>query len=76
MAGRTNKQERELATQVRKLALSEISKALNCKGKGYDEAFKKQMLLKLATSILPRKTELGNEDGTPFVIKFDNSFNG
>jgi len=58
MAGKSF-QDRELASQVRSLALTEIKKALQ----GKDKKFKKEILLRLSTSILPRLNEVTGKDG-------------
>lgn len=51
--------DRELAGEVRTLTLTEIKKALT----GTDEDFKKQLLLRLSGSILPRLNEHTGENG-------------
>jgi hypothetical protein len=51
--------DRELAGEVRTLTLNEIKKALT----GTDEDFKKQVIIKLAGSILPRLNEVTGENG-------------
>lgn len=56
--------DRVLAGEVRTLTLSEIKKALL----GTDEDFKKQVILRLAGSILPRLNELSGPDGAPLPI--------
>ena len=65
-------QDRELAAKVRSLTLEEIKKVLT----GKDEEYKKQLVLKMSTSILPRLNEHTGEDGRPLVVKFDNAFTG
>jgi len=72
MSTRTGKggksfQDRELAAKVRTLTLQEIQKAL----KGKDKDFKKQLLLRLASSILPRLNEHSGADGQPLTLSFD-----
>jgi hypothetical protein len=57
--------DRELAGEVRTLTLNEIKKALT----GVDEDFKKQVILKLAGSILPRLNELTGENGGAIKIE-------
>lgn len=57
--------DRELAGEVRTLTLNEIKKALT----GTDEDFKKQVILKLAGSILPRLNELTGENGGAIQIQ-------
>jgi hypothetical protein len=64
MAGVTLNDKR-LAAEVRTLTLTQIKRVLN----GDDEAFKKQLLLKLAPTVLPRIQEVTGEDGEP--IKFN-----
>lgn len=63
-------QDRELAARVRSLALSQIEEVLQ----GDDKEFKKAVLLKLASSILPRLNEHTGEDGEPLTIQFHNAF--
>lgn len=57
--------DRELAGKVRTLTLTEIEKALT----GTDEDFKKQLLLRLSGSILPRLSEVTGENGGAIVIQ-------
>lgn len=57
--------DRELAGEVRTLTLTEIKKALL----GDDEDFKKQVILKLAGTILPRLNELTGENGGAIKIE-------
>lgn len=61
-----------LAGQVRNLALGHLKKVLDPKYK--DKRFQKAMLLKLATTLLPRLNEHSGVDGKPLVISFDNAF--
>lgn len=63
-------QDREQASRVRTLALSEIEKQLK-KGKG---SLYEAVLIKLAGSVLPRLNEHTGDDGNPISIMFDNSF--
>lgn len=56
--------DRELAAEVRTLALKEIKKAL----KGPDSEFKEQVILRLSNSLLPRLNELTGEDGKAIQI--------
>ena len=56
--------DRELAAEVRKLALNEIKKALT----GKDEEFKKAVILRLAGTLLPRLNEHSGEDGAPIPV--------
>ena len=60
--------DRKLAADVRKIALTEIKKILE----GEDEKYKKELLLRLAGSLLPRINEHSGEDGEPIVIKVQN----
>lgn len=54
--------DRELAGEVRSLTLKEIRKILLSDKEG-DADFKKQVILKLSTSILPRLNEITGENG-------------
>mgnify|MGYP001575822396 CR=1 FL=1 len=56
--------DRELAGEVRTLALKEIKKALL----GKDSEFKKAVVLRLAGSLLPRLNEHTGADGEPLPI--------
>jgi hypothetical protein len=56
--------DRKLAAEVRSLALSEMKEILL----GDDNKYKRQIILKLATSILPRLNEHTGEDGQPIPI--------
>jgi hypothetical protein len=58
--------DRVLAAKVRTLTLEEIKKVLE--RETMDE-FKKALILKLASNILPRLTELTGEDGEPIQGK-------
>lgn len=51
--------DRVLAADVRTLSLRMIQKYLN----GDDEDFKKQLILKLASTVLPRINEISGPDG-------------
>ena len=62
--GGKSMQDRELAARVRKLTLLEIEKAL----KGKNKEFKQQVILRLASSILPRLTEMSGPDGKPIPL--------
>lgn len=73
MAG-VNKRERVLAEEVRKIELDLIKKYLEDTS-DENKQFRKELILKLATNILPRKTEIGgDEDGLPIKIMFDKAF--
>lgn len=63
MAG-TTLNDRKLAADVRTLTLKEIKRALE----GEDEDFKKQVILRLAPTALPRLTEVTGEDGGAILI--------
>lgn len=69
--GGKNFQDRELAARVRSLTLAECEKHLK-KGKG---KLYEQVLLKLASSVLPRLNEHTGADGEPLVVTFDNALN-
>lgn len=59
--------DRELAGQVRNLALGHLKKILS---ENYeDKEYQKQMLLKLANTLLPRLNELSGENGGPIELK-------
>lgn len=66
MAG-TVKQERILATQVRQISLTLIKKYLEDESEGNDK-FRKDLILKLAATTLPRITQLEGEDGEPIKV--------
>lgn len=57
-------QDRQLAASVRKLGLEEMERVL----KGKDEEYKKQLILRLAGTLLPRLNEHTGEDGGPIQI--------
>lgn len=56
--------DRELAAKVRSLAMDETYRALQGKGLGEDIEFKKALLLKLASNLLPR-LNAGRSDDEP-----------
>ena len=62
--GKTGKsfQDRKLAADVRNKALKDIHKVLEGKGDKFGD-FKKQMLLRLAPTLLPRLNEHTGSDG-------------
>lgn len=64
MAGK-NFNDRELAAEVRTLALEEVQKVLR-KGKG---KLYEAVLIKLAGTVLPRLNELTGKDGGAIEIK-------
>ena len=76
MSGKTH-QDRELAAAVRSLALEEIKMILEGTHDDYkeDPSFKKAILLKMSSSILPRLQEHSGAGGEPLVIKYDSAFN-
>lgn len=60
--------DRLLAASVRSLALGEIKKYLEGKENGYkDKEMKSALLLKLASSLLPRLNEVTGEGGDPIA---------
>lgn len=69
MAGKTH-QDRELAAKVRSLCLEEIQQVLEGTHAELSEDvnFKKQLLLKLSSSILPRLNEVSGPDGGEIPI--------
>jgi hypothetical protein len=58
-SGGKSRQDRILAARVRNKTLSEIEKVLD----GEDSDYKKQLVLKLAGTVLPRLNEHTGEDG-------------
>jgi hypothetical protein len=68
-AGGQPQYRRELAGQVRDLTLKEIKEILEDKeGKVHEKSFRQQVILKLASNVLPRVTELTGEGGGPIQI--------
>lgn len=67
--------DRELAAQVRTLAMRQVYAVLQGEGLGEDKEFKKALLLKLAPNILPRLNELSGPDGTPIPLLYGVSNN-
>jgi len=65
-SGGKSKNDRELAARVRSLTLRQIEHALT---DDTDDEFRKALLLKLATGILPRLTEVTGADGGPVQIQ-------
>lgn len=61
------KNDRILAQDVRKLSLNLIAKYLKDESEANDK-FRKDLILKLATNVLPRITQLEGEDGKPIQI--------
>lgn len=67
-----NQRERLLAGQVRELSLNLVFKYLNDES-DENKKFRQDLLLKLATNLLPRKNEVTGEDGEPIkltVVKY------
>jgi hypothetical protein len=62
-------QDRELAARVRSLALTQIEFALTGKLFADDTEFQKALLLKLASTVLPRINELTGEGGGPLTVQ-------
>jgi hypothetical protein len=60
--------DRKLAAEVRTLSLKLIQKYLN----GDDEDFKKQLLLRITPTALPRINEHTGEDGEPINLNIIN----
>lgn len=60
----TTYEQRKLANEVRDLTLKEMRKVL----KGNDEAYKKELVLRLSSSILPRQNEHSGPEGAPIPI--------
>lgn len=56
--------DRKLAAEVRALTLEEIKKVLI----GEDLEYKKQIILTLARTVLPRLTEITGEDGKDLPV--------
>lgn len=68
--------DRELSGEVRMMALTQIRKALTGKSKKKEDVeFRKAILLRLSSSLLPRLNELSGPDGEPLGIHFDSAFN-
>lgn len=66
---------RELAGEVRDLTLKEIkSILLDKKNEKHGKEFRQQVILRLASNVLPRLNEHTGEDGKPINIKFDDTF--
>lgn len=59
--------DRELGARVRRLTLKQIEKILL----GEDEAYKKEVIMKLAPSILPRINEHSGENGEAMKITIE-----
>lgn len=61
------KNDRILAQDVRKLSLNLIAKYLKDESEANDK-FRKDLILKLATNVLPRITQLEGEEGSPIKV--------
>jgi len=61
--------DRNLAANVRTTSLNLILKYLD----GKDEKYKKELLLRLAGTVLPRLTEHTGEDGQPIIVQLSQS---
>ncbi len=67
------KNDKKLSIAVRRLALSKIKAALeDTQHKKYTEKFQNELLLKLASTVLPRITEVSGDDGGPIHLLIDN----
>lgn len=64
-AGPKQTVSRTLTGHVRTLVLKEIESVL----KGKDEEYKRQLILRLSGSILPRLNEVSGEDGGPIKVQ-------
>lgn len=60
-------QDKELAARVRRLALAQIENVLSRPDE--DTEFYKAILLKLASTVLPRINELTGEGGGPLTVQ-------
>lgn len=68
-------QDRELAAKVRTKALEDVLLILDEDPKVENWSdYKKQVLLKMSTTLLPRLQEHSGADGEPLTIKFDKAF--
>lgn len=63
--------DRKLAAEVRTLTLKELKGVLRQKGM---TEMKKQILLRLASTVLPRLNEHTGEDGSALKVVFDPAF--
>lgn len=59
--------DRELGARVRRLTLKQIEKILL----GDDDAYKKEIIMKLAPSILPRINEHSGENGEAIKVTIE-----
>jgi hypothetical protein len=67
--------DRVLASEVRTLGLKKIKQCLEDeKNEKYSADFQRQLLLRLAGTLLPRLNEHTGEDGQPINIQFDKKF--
>lgn len=62
--GHRGNNDRLLAARVRTKALMEMERILD----GNNEAYKKEVVLKLTATVLPRLNEHTGEDGAPLII--------
>lgn len=68
-------QDRQLAAEVRSSALKSIKAILNNEPEVEEWSdYKKQLLLKMSSSILPRLNEHTGADGEALKITFDGAF--
>ena len=66
-SGGKSLQDRVLAANVRRKALAEIERILD----GEDSDYKRQIVLKLASTVLPRLNEHTGEEGQPIIIRVE-----
>lgn len=67
--------DREKAGELRTSLLEDCIKVINNEPEVEEWSdFKKQLILKMSTNLLPRLQEVSGESGQPLVVKFDNSF--
>lgn len=72
------KGDRELAAEVRRLSLNKIKAILErpmVEMNQSDKELHDAILLKLASTVLPRINEVTGENGAPLQLSFDQSFN-
>lgn len=74
MKGGKTLNDRKLAADVRTIGLRQIKFFLESLDD--NDIFKRQLLLKLAPTLLPRINEHSGNDGQPINILFDNAFKG
>lgn len=67
--------DRKLAASVRTQALNDVLAVLQGKPEVEEWSdYKKQLLAKMSSSLLPKLNEHTGEDGEPINISFDNAF--